>query len=89
MKAYKIFDLVDYFADKKQCKVEVVGLRPGERLHECLVSVDEKPYVHEFSNFLLIDRSRLSNTYSSVEENLCSSFNTQNVDDIVFNNLRT
>lgn len=48
----KIMDLVDAIAP--DCKVERIGIRPGEKLHEILVSEDEARHTIELSDRYII-----------------------------------
>lgn len=52
MKSYKLIDLAKSISDK--CKIVEVGLRPGEKLHECLISEEELSNTHEFDSFFVI-----------------------------------
>jgi UDP-N-acetylglucosamine 4,6-dehydratase len=48
----RIMDLADVIAPG--CEREVIGIRPGEKLHEVLVSRDESRYTLEFDDMYLI-----------------------------------
>jgi UDP-N-acetylglucosamine 4,6-dehydratase len=48
----RISDLADVVAP--DCKREAIGIRPGEKLHEVLVSRDESRYTLEFDDMYLI-----------------------------------
>jgi UDP-N-acetylglucosamine 4,6-dehydratase len=37
------------------CKREIVGIRPGEKLHEVLLSEEEAKHAQEFSNYFIIE----------------------------------
>ncbi|MAG26889.1 hypothetical protein CMI47_15225 [Candidatus Pacearchaeota archaeon] len=54
--AFKIPDLIDYLKDKEDAsnKVEVVGVRPGEKIHELMVNEIEAPRTYEFENVFVI-----------------------------------
>lgn len=48
----RITDLADAIAP--ECKIEIVGIRPGEKLHEIMVPQDEARNTLEFKNFFII-----------------------------------
>jgi UDP-N-acetylglucosamine 4,6-dehydratase len=48
----RIADLADVVAPR--CEREIVGIRPGEKLHEVLISRDESRYTLEFEDMYLI-----------------------------------
>lgn len=49
----KIMDLVKAVA--AGCRVEVAGIRPGEKIHECLLTEDESRHSLEFDGFFVIE----------------------------------
>lgn len=48
----KIMDLAAAIAP--ECKIEMIGIRPGEKLHEIMVPQDEAKNTLEFKNFFVI-----------------------------------
>ena len=48
----KIIDLAK--AIGPNCKLKEIGMRPGEKLHEQLISLDEAPYTYEFDHYYKI-----------------------------------
>lgn len=61
MQAFRLGDLVDVFrtqAGRPEPKVRVLGLSPGEKLHEELVTSDEIHRLHESKEFYVILPSR-------------------------------
>lgn len=49
----RLTDLVDVLAP--ECKRTVTGIRPGEKLHECLLSEDESRHTVELSDMFVIE----------------------------------
>lgn len=49
----RIMDLATALAP--ECKTEVIGIRPGEKLHECLIPHDEARFTREFEDFYVIE----------------------------------
>lgn len=45
-------DLVDQFAP--DCTYEIIGIRPGEKLHESLISEDEARFTLEYENMYIV-----------------------------------
>jgi UDP-N-acetylglucosamine 4,6-dehydratase len=48
----KIIDLAGMIASK--CKVKYIGIRPGEKIHECLLTEDEARHAVEYDDFFVI-----------------------------------
>jgi len=46
MKSYKILDLANLMSDDA-VSINMVGVRPGEKIHEELISMHEVPYTHD------------------------------------------
>lgn len=44
----KITDLAQAIAP--ECRLEIKGIRPGEKLHECMIGEDDAPYTYEFKD---------------------------------------
>ena len=49
----KIIDLARSIAPK--CEMEIVGIRPGEKLHECMIPVDDARRTLEFQDHFVIE----------------------------------
>ena len=50
--SYRIMDLVKAIGDKS--KIKIVGIRPGEKLHEDLISVSDSPKTIDTNKFYII-----------------------------------
>ena len=48
----KIIDLANVLAP--ECKHEIIGIRPGEKIHEVLLSVSDSRNAIEYSNFFIV-----------------------------------
>ena len=48
----RIVDLAAAIAP--ECELQHVGIRPGEKLHESMIGVDEAPYTREFPDYYAI-----------------------------------
>ena len=55
--AMQINDLAEIFASKFRQKIEITGMRPGEKLHEDLVSESESMRTKELGNHFVIENS--------------------------------
>lgn len=49
----KIIDLANAVAP--ECRIDIVGIRPGEKLHESLISTDEARHAVDAGNFYVIE----------------------------------
>ncbi|MBN1353733.1 MAG: polysaccharide biosynthesis protein, partial [Candidatus Omnitrophica bacterium] len=49
----RIVDLAEAIAPK--CKIKLIGIRPGEKLHECLITENEARHTLEFDDFFVIE----------------------------------
>lgn len=49
----KVTDLA--YAINSKCRVEYTGIRPGEKLHECLLTEDEARHALEYPDFFVIE----------------------------------
>lgn len=49
----KIIDLAKAVAP--ECKIKFIGIRPGEKIHECLLTEDESRHTLEFEDFFVIE----------------------------------
>lgn len=53
MPSMKIVDLAQTIVPG--CKMKIVGIRPGEKIHECLLTEDEARHSLEYKNFFIIE----------------------------------
>lgn len=58
----KIMDIAKAVAP--ECKIEIVGIRPGEKLHECMIPQEEARQTLEFDDHYVIQPSSPSWPYS-------------------------
>jgi len=49
----KVIDLATAIAP--ECKIEIIGIRPGEKLHESMITVDDARHTVEFDNYYVIE----------------------------------
>jgi UDP-N-acetylglucosamine 4,6-dehydratase len=49
----RVMDLVDAVAPG--CEVDIIGIRPGEKLHEVLLSEDESRQALEFEDMFVVE----------------------------------
>ncbi|MGA2910174.1 MAG: SDR family NAD(P)-dependent oxidoreductase [Candidatus Microgenomates bacterium] len=54
--SFKITDLIEILRDKyhKKNKIKIVGIRPGEKIHELMINNSEIPRTYNFMNFYVI-----------------------------------
>jgi len=48
----KITELASALAP--ECQQKIIGIRPGEKLHECMIGEDDAPYTYEYENMYVI-----------------------------------
>lgn len=67
--AFKIIDLITVLQEKLGNKTDVimVGLRPGEKIHEAMVNSTEIPRAHKFKNMFVIASSIQNDGVTSSE----------------------
>jgi len=83
------------------CKIKIIGIRPGEKLHEEMISIYESPHTFDFQKYYIIASPTLIKIYSQmniklVKKNFCYDSKTNidflNVQDLkkitqkIFNN---
>ncbi|MBD3352535.1 MAG: SDR family NAD(P)-dependent oxidoreductase [Candidatus Lokiarchaeota archaeon] len=57
--SFKIVDLIDILKEKhnSDVKTEIIGIRPGEKIHELMVNEYEVPRTYEYRDFYVITSS--------------------------------
>jgi UDP-N-acetylglucosamine 4,6-dehydratase len=63
LKSYNILQLCNTINDKAH--IEIIGLRPGEKIHECMINAVETGNCYECDNYFVI----LVNTVMNIESN--------------------
>jgi FlaA1/EpsC-like NDP-sugar epimerase len=63
LKSMKIFDLLTYFSNRFNKPIVEVGIRPGEKIHESMLSLEEASLVKDFEKYLIFNKSNVNNTY--------------------------
>ena len=48
----KVIDIINSFSNKP--KIKIIGIRPGEKIHEQMISTEESPYTYEYKEFFKI-----------------------------------
>ena len=48
----KVIDIINSFSTKP--KIKIIGIRPGEKIHEQMISTEESPYTYEYKEFFKI-----------------------------------
>ena len=64
----KIIDLANLFASKYNKSVEITGIRPGEKMHESLVSASESIRTYEKENHYVIKPSYSEKVHDNIFE---------------------
>ena len=77
LQAYSIIDLVDVLEEIfGESKHEIIGIRPGEKLHETLINREEIRYSWEFNNMYMITNplyplfndNEINSSYSGIQK---------------------
>jgi|SRR3989344_317353 len=57
--AFKIIDLIEILKEKHQShnEIEVIGIRPGEKIHELMINSSEIPRTYKFEDMFMITSS--------------------------------
>ena len=73
--SYRILDLVKAISDKK--KIEYIGIRPGEKLHEEMISTTDGINTTEYKNYFVIHPSYEINRAKKPIKNFSSESNSK------------
>jgi len=53
LRCSSVADMVDSIAP--ECEREIIGIRPGEKLHECLITQEEARHTREFETYYIVE----------------------------------
>jgi len=73
--SYRILDLVKAISDKK--KIEYIGIRPGEKLHEEMISTTDGINTTEYKSYFVIHPSYEINRAKKTVKNFSSENNAK------------
>ncbi|MFX0100548.1 MAG: SDR family NAD(P)-dependent oxidoreductase [Candidatus Hodarchaeota archaeon] len=67
LKAFKIVDLIEILKEKheKDADIELIGIRPGEKIHELMINESEVPRTYDFKDMFVI--SSLIEKYQKIK----------------------
>lgn len=80
--AFRIIDLIEILKEKHQAenKIKLIGLRPGEKIHELMINESEIPRTYKLKNSFMIT-SPIEKYHPNLTSDV-SSFQKQNEDEI-------
>jgi UDP-N-acetylglucosamine 4,6-dehydratase len=72
LKSMKILDLIKYFSTKYNKPYEIIGIRPGEKIHEIMLSLEEALRVDIKQDYFIFNKNNpiknhLNKEYSSMD----------------------
>lgn len=75
--SYKIIDIAQAFSKKYNKPIQIIGIRPGEKIHECLINESEKYRTVQTDNAYIIKPNLVSQVDFETEEynsatNICT-----------------
>ena len=62
----KVIDIIHSFSKKP--KIQLIGIRPGEKIHEQMISIEESPYTYEYKDYFKI-LPQVSDNYKKYKVN--------------------
>jgi FlaA1/EpsC-like NDP-sugar epimerase len=87
--SYKIYDIAEYYSNKYSIPIKITGIRPGEKIHETLISYTESLRTIKKDDYYIIKP-----TYMKIENNILfknneyNSFNNvKKLDDFIVSNI--
>lgn len=85
IRSYRVIDIAKFFSEKYGKPIEIIGIRPGEKIHETLISFTESLRTEEQGKYYIINPSyskeKHATTFSCLEFN---SFETVgNIDSFI------
>lgn len=77
--AFKIIDLIETLQEKMgvKTKINVVGLRPGEKIHEAMISDVEVPRVRKLHNMFIIAPTIFTASENTEEKAISSEYTSK------------
>jgi FlaA1/EpsC-like NDP-sugar epimerase len=54
-KAFRLYDLAQIYKDRFRVAIKIIGIRPGEKLHECLLSDYEMRKAKDYNDYYVVD----------------------------------
>ena len=99
LKAYNIMDVKSALFDLlKETKVETIGIRPGEKLHETLINEDEMRYSWKINDMFMIanphyelfNESNIETNYQNIKKvTEFKAYSSDKVEKLTVNELKT
>jgi len=78
LSSFKVIDVAKALVESRKCDIKIIGIRPGEKLHEIMISEDEYARVFQRGDYYVIPPMLPELSNKEVEENVltgeyCSS----------------
>ena len=95
LKGYSIELIIETFRDLYEVEIENIGLRPGEKFHEVLISKDESPYSWNLGDKFMItnpskkDEEVLEAYSGKIEKNTeIKEYSSEHVEKLTVNEIK-